>query len=127
MKTCSKCLAEKDLSEFHKDKTAKDLHSSACKSCRNLSKRKHPTKLIVSTNPEMIKESLKLTEKTTVPLSLSLEDLISELLLKHHSFISLTISREGKARMQIMTQPNLHYRADSLEKLLKIVEEGEGV
>lgn len=33
-KICKKCGIEKQLSEFHKDKTAKDGYRSACKKCR---------------------------------------------------------------------------------------------
>lgn len=33
MKVCSCCQQEKDISEFHKDRTAKDGHSYHCKEC----------------------------------------------------------------------------------------------
>ena len=32
-KICSKCLVEKDISEFRKEKSRKDGHKSICKSC----------------------------------------------------------------------------------------------
>ena len=35
-KICSKCNIDKDLGEFHKDKSRKDGLRSACKECRNL-------------------------------------------------------------------------------------------
>lgn len=33
MKVCTKCGIEKDFSEFHKNKSSKDLHQSWCKDC----------------------------------------------------------------------------------------------
>jgi hypothetical protein len=35
MKTCSKCNEDKDISEFHKNKSSKDGLKSSCKICRN--------------------------------------------------------------------------------------------
>ena len=36
MKHCSKCGEKKDLSEFRKDKSTKDMHGSACRMCHNV-------------------------------------------------------------------------------------------
>ncbi len=35
LKTCSKCKFEKELDEFHRDKTKKDGRKSQCKNCAN--------------------------------------------------------------------------------------------
>lgn len=34
-KVCSKCNIDKDLGEFHKDKSRKDGYVNICKECKN--------------------------------------------------------------------------------------------
>ena len=41
MKKCSKCGIEKELSEYHKNKSLSDDHSSACKMCRKNDKKEY--------------------------------------------------------------------------------------
>lgn len=41
MKSCNKCLKEKPLSEFSKNKTRKDWHSNWCKECKRDYTRSH--------------------------------------------------------------------------------------
>ena len=40
-KRCKRCGQEKDLSEFHKDKSKKDGRKTVCKSCLSRKKKKH--------------------------------------------------------------------------------------
>jgi len=41
MKTCDFCRLQKSLSEFNKDRTAKDGHDRKCRSCRSIYKKKY--------------------------------------------------------------------------------------
>lgn len=38
MKQCSKCKFLKEINDFYKDKSSKDLHKSSCKSCNKIAK-----------------------------------------------------------------------------------------
>jgi len=63
-----------------------------------------------------------------IPVSLSLEDLISELLLKHQSFLNITVNRKGNATLQIFSSDMKRtYKGDTVEKLVELVGREEGL
>jgi hypothetical protein len=41
-KTCTKCKIEKEISEYHKDKSHKDGHKTHCKECENFYRKGRP-------------------------------------------------------------------------------------
>jgi hypothetical protein len=53
--------------------------------------------------------------------------LVAELLKKYGTFLNLTISRTGTARLQIFTNPSIHYSAANLDDLVMEVWENEGL
>ena len=117
MKICHTCQQAKELTEFHKDRTAKDGLASSCKICRNAAKR-NTTKFT----------SVKLKEpyeEKTFTISIDPYFAFAELIKKHHSFINLTINNSGKARLQIFSTPAISYKSDSLESLLFLVYNSE--
>ncbi len=56
MKTCARCGEEKPLSEFHKNKKAKDGLQSFCKECRNKAERESYRKKEKRDRSEYLKE-----------------------------------------------------------------------
>lgn len=58
-KRCKRCGQEKDLSEFHKDKSKKDGHKSICKSCLSRKKKKHKVSNIDKNIKQNIRYCLK--------------------------------------------------------------------
>ena len=71
MKTCRRCLTEKPLSEFHKNKSTKDGYAAYCKPCKSgmdkdwiladpkrVERRARRTRLWQQSNPERYKESI---------------------------------------------------------------------
>jgi len=59
---------------------------------------------------------------------LSLEDLISELLLKHQSFLNITVNRKGNATLQIFSSDMKRtYKGDTVDKLVELVGREEGL
>lgn len=128
MKTCTRCGQTLDLSFFHNDATTKDHHASACKSCRNRSKRKAQEVKSQIETIEIPPMPLEKPVKIPVKLCLSLEDLIQELLLKHRSFLNITINRSGVTTLQIFSSDMKRtYSGLSVESLVELVGREEGL
>jgi DNA-binding MarR family transcriptional regulator len=59
MKKCSKCRIEKELSEYHKNKSLSDNHSSACKMCRKNDKKEYYARPEIKLREEKRREERK--------------------------------------------------------------------
>jgi hypothetical protein len=88
MKACKKCGIEKELSEFHHDRTRKDSHKSICKKCRNRGPHKqlHKERKIFDRNVNnSIYRSIKLNKSGRIwerVLGYTLVDLKEHLMLQ---------------------------------------------
>jgi len=125
MKICHTCQQAKELTEFHKDRTAKDGLASSCKICRNSRKR---VGFVEKNTAEGIIPFVPVRTKILVGCCLSLGDLIQELLLKHKSFLNFTINRKGNITLQIFASDlKRTYKGDTIDKLIELVVREEGL
>lgn len=144
MKTCSKCGKEKDLSSFSRDNAKLSGYRSACKECINTEKRnKNALKIKVVEEKSEIERGIEETPQEVLPpidifyggqilngkskieVKHNPFTILSELIDKHHAFVNVSVNRNGKARLQIFSNPAISYKADSLDSLLEIVYNSE--
>jgi hypothetical protein len=114
MKTCSKCLLEKDVREFHKDKSTKSGYSSACAKCKNLQKR---------VSQALAKPIFEQTSvgKVSIQKKASFQELIDSLSEIYDACIVITRQKDGKAFLNILSNPSHKARADNLSKLEELM------
>ena len=132
MKTCFKCKAEKQNSEFHRDRKRKDGLSSSCAECRNASKRvKNPYKGYNGKAPPFIRNQKNVSthaeesKNDTKPFSVEIEGddietVLKAITVRHSAFITLGLNRTGGYIISIHSRPvQKTLRGTDLNAILK--------
>lgn len=131
IKICPKCKIEKDLSEFHKDKTRMDGHTHHCKECRKIYSKKYRKE-----NTDKIRTYLKnnhdtILEKTKI-YKLKNKERFSERNKKYYELNCETINnRHKKYQKDNKNKRNVHIKTrlqiDPLFKLTKNMRNRVGI
>ena len=141
---CIRCHINRPAEEFHRDSRKKSGRRATCRFCINAQKR---SGFSVIREDEILGEIEEAKKGKHYESAKELHEdisrspdaqsnypeipdsfchILSSLSKKHNSFINFTLNRDGKrCTLQIMGNPSISYRAESMEEMLKIISDNE--
>ncbi len=128
-KTCTQCEKRLSTAMFHSDKSSKDGKSSSCKACRNSRRRGSDLKakgIKTLWDKALAEASMPLVAASVmspVKVPITSDDdisLLEQVREKYSCHYSLSINRNGCARLQVHSFPaNLSFKAETPKEALQ--------